>query len=100
MHHRYTDTDSDPYSAEKGLFFSHVGWIFVKPHYAKIKLIDQTDLTSDPVVRFQHKYFVPLAFALGFGLPAVAGKLWFNDAWMGFLWGGVIARIAVWHCTL
>lgn len=99
LHHRFTDTDSDPYSADRGLFFSHMGWIFVKPHYPKLKLIDQRDLLSDPVVRFQHKYFVPLALSLGFILPAVVGKLWFDDAWLGALWGGFVARVAIWHCT-
>lgn len=99
LHHRYTDTDSDPYSAEKGLFHSHMGWIFVKPHYPKVKLIDQTDLNADPIVIFQHKFFVPLSLSFGFALPALVGKLWFDDAWMGLLWGGLLARVAIWHCT-
>lgn len=99
LHHRYTDTDSDPYSATRGLFHSHMGWIFVKPFYPKIKYIDQTDLNADPIVRFQHKYFQVLSISYGLILPAVVGKWWFDDAWMGLLWGGVVARIAIWHCT-
>ncbi|CCG81290.1 Stearoyl-CoA desaturase [Taphrina deformans PYCC 5710] len=99
LHHRYTDTDSDPYSAEKGLFHSHMGWIFVKPHYPKLKLIDKSDLNADIIVRLQHKFFLPMSLLYGFVLPAIIGKLWFNDAWMGLLWGGMVARIAIWHCT-
>lgn len=99
LHHRYTDTDSDPYSADRGLFHSHMGWIFVKPHYPKIKLIDQSDLNADPIVRYQHKYFVPLSVTFGLALPALVGKLWLGDTWMGFLWGGLVARVAIWHCT-
>lgn len=76
-----------------------MGWIFVKPHYPKVKLIDQSDLNADPIVNFQHRYFVPLSLSFGLVLPALVGKLWFDDAWMGFLWGGIVARIAIWHCT-
>ncbi|BFZ56358.1 hypothetical protein PYCC9005_003404 [Savitreella phatthalungensis] len=99
LHHRFTDTDSDPYSAERGLIFSHVGWIFRKPRYAKLRYVDQSDLSADPVVRFQHRFFVPLALVLGFVLPAVVGHFWFGSGWQGLLWGGFVARIAVWHCT-
>ena len=44
-------TDSpihDPYAATKGLFYSHCGWIFTKPTYPKMKLIERDDLESDP----------------------------------------------------
>ena len=30
-HHRYTDTALDPYNAHEGFFFSHIGWMLVKP---------------------------------------------------------------------
>src|ERR1700733_14796782 len=30
MHHRFTDTDKDPYNAGKGFWSSHIGWIFYK----------------------------------------------------------------------
>lgn len=26
MHHRYTDTEHDPYDANRGFWFSHIGW--------------------------------------------------------------------------
>jgi len=99
LHHRFTDTESDPYSANKGLFYSHVGWIFVKEEYPKLKLIDKHDLDNDSVVRFQHCYFVPLAVVGGLVLPAVIGQFWFGSWIEGLLWGGIIARIAIWHCT-
>jgi stearoyl-CoA desaturase (Delta-9 desaturase) len=99
LHHRFTDTESDPYSAEKGLFYSHVGWIFVKEQYPALKLVDKSDLDSDPVVRFQHRWFVPLALCGGLFLPAFIGKFWIGNWEEGLIWGGVIARIAIWHCT-
>ena len=62
------------YAATRGLFFSHMGWIFYKPNYERMDLIDRDDLDNDPglwslfsicqiilayslVVRFQHKYY-------------------------------------------
>jgi len=99
LHHRYTDTDSDPYSAHRGLFFSHVGWIFLKSHYPKMENVDQSDLNADPVVRFQHKYFIPMALSYVLILQPLIGYLWFGDAVSGLLWGGIIGRVAIWHCT-
>jgi fatty-acid desaturase len=99
LHHRFTDTDSDPYSANKGLFYSHVGWIFVKEEYPKLKLIDKRDLDNDPVVSFQHRYFIPLAVVGGLVLPAATGQVWFGSWIEGLVWGGIIARIGIWHCT-
>ena len=99
LHHRFTDTESDPYSAVKGLFYSHVGWIFVKEEYPALKLVDKSDLDGDLVVRFQHRWFVILASMGGLLLPAIMGHFWFGSWKLGIIWGGIIARIAIWHCT-
>jgi stearoyl-CoA desaturase (Delta-9 desaturase) len=99
LHHRFTDTESDPYSADKGLFYSHVGWIFVKVEYPALKFVDKSDLDHDPVVRFQHRWFVVLAVFGGLLLPALVGQLWIGNWREGFIWGGIISRIAIWHCT-
>ncbi|CAG8492503.1 6124_t:CDS:2 [Funneliformis mosseae] len=98
IHHRWTDTKDDPYSAAEGFWFSHMGWIFKKPHYPKMKLIDASDLNADPVVRFQHKHYVPLALVSGFALPTLIGALW-GDALGGFLYGGILSRVVIWHST-
>ncbi|KAG8931932.1 hypothetical protein FRC02_001954, partial [Tulasnella sp. 418] len=99
LHHRYTDDDEhDPYSASHGLLWSHMGWIFVKPNYERLALVDKEDLESDPVVRFQHKYYVPIALTCGLVAPTLIASLW-GDALGGYLWGGVVARLLIWHCT-
>jgi hypothetical protein len=47
--YRFTDSpEHDPYSATKGLWFAHCGWIFFKPKYSRMKLIEREDLESDP----------------------------------------------------
>lgn len=99
LHHRFTDDPvQDPYAATRGLFYSHMGWIFFKPNYGKLKFVDRNDLDSDPVVRLQHKYYVPLALSLGLLLPTAIGSLW-RDSLGAFVWAGLVSRLAIWHCT-
>ncbi|EJC98738.1 uncharacterized protein FOMMEDRAFT_96016 [Fomitiporia mediterranea MF3/22] len=87
---RFTDDPVlDPYAATRGLLFSHMGWIFYKPKYEKMDTINRDDLESDPV---------PIALLTGFVLPIALGMLW-DDPSGAFVWGGLVARLAIWHCT-
>ena len=57
-HHKFTDTDADPYNAKRGFFFSHVGWLLIKKHpdvKNKGKTLDMSDLEADPIVMWQKK---------------------------------------------
>ena len=59
VHHKYSETDADPHNAKRGFFFSHMGWMMVKKHaevVARGREIDISDLKSDPVIAFQHRY--------------------------------------------
>ncbi|KAI9060513.1 hypothetical protein FKP32DRAFT_1655804 [Trametes sanguinea] len=99
LHHRFTDDPvHDPYAATKGLLWSHMGWIFFKSKYERLDTIDRDDLETDAVVRLQHEYYIPLALITGFALPPVIGLLW-NDPLGAFVYGGLLARLIVWHCT-
>lgn len=54
----YSGTDADPHNAERGFFFSHMGWLLVKKHpdvIAKGKNVDMSDIKADPIVMFQKK---------------------------------------------
>jgi stearoyl-CoA desaturase (delta-9 desaturase) len=58
VHHKYSDTDADPHNSNRGFFFSHIGWLMLKKHPEVRKCgsrIDVSDLTSDWLLRFQHK---------------------------------------------
>ena len=74
LHHRYTDTESDPYSAANSLFFPHVGWTFYKAKYPKLPSVQKEDLCGDPVVVFQHRWFLELAFLTCVALPTAIGR--------------------------
>jgi len=60
--------------------------------------MDKDDLERDPVVRWQHKYYISIALFFGLILPALLGRLW-GDTLGGFIWGGIVARLFIWHCT-
>lgn len=56
QHHKYSDTDADPHNANRGFWFSHVGWLCVRKHPKVIeygKKIDMSDLDADPYIMFQ-----------------------------------------------
>jgi len=93
-HHRYTDTDKDPYSVRKGLLYSHFGWMLMKQNPKRIGRTDISDLNESAVVRWQHKHYLAVVFTMGLIVPsAVAGLLW-NDWVGGFIYAGIL-RIAV-----
>lgn len=58
VHHKYSETDSDPHNAHRGFFFAHIGWLFLTPHpdvVEKRKVIDMSDLQADKIVMWQKK---------------------------------------------
>jgi stearoyl-CoA desaturase (delta-9 desaturase) len=57
-HHRFTDTCADPHNANRGFFFSHIGWLMMKHHPAVKeygKQVNMSDIAADPVIRFVDK---------------------------------------------
>ena len=76
IHHKHTDTDADPHNATRGFFFSHMGWLMVKKHPLVIKHgkeVDLSDLQADPILRFQHKYYMPLTLLMVVIIPVLIG---------------------------
>ena len=98
LHHRFTDTDHDPYNAKRGFWFSHIGWIFYKQKYSKMSLIESKDLDNDWIVRLQHKYYIPFSLLFGFILPTLICALW-KDSMGGFLICAHLSKVIIWHCT-
>ncbi|KAF8508243.1 hypothetical protein BU17DRAFT_77968 [Hysterangium stoloniferum] len=97
-HHRYTDTDLDPYGAHHGLLWSHIGWMIVKPR-RKPGVADVSDLSKNQVVRWQHRHYLPLFLIMGLFVPmAVAGLGW-GDWRGGFFFAGAARLMFVHHST-
>ncbi|GAA5920946.1 hypothetical protein JCM1841_003637 [Sporobolomyces salmonicolor] len=97
-HHRYTDTDLDPYSAQKGFWWSHVGWMIVKPR-RKPGVADVSDLSVNEVIRWQHRWYLPLILGMGFVFPCVVAGLGWGDFRGGFFFAGAARLLFVHHST-
>ncbi|MDO8526092.1 MAG: fatty acid desaturase [Deltaproteobacteria bacterium] len=93
-HHQFVDKDPDPYSITKGFWHAHIGWILYKedevPNYENVP-----DLLADPLVRFQHRFYLPLAVVTGLFLPAGIAFLWGD--WLGGFFLAGFARVVMNH---
>ncbi|KAG4068278.1 hypothetical protein HA402_007798 [Bradysia odoriphaga] len=102
VHHKYSDTNADPHNASRGFFFSHMGWLMCKKHPDVVKYgkrIDMTDLTSDPVLQFQKKYYVPLVLFCTFALPiSLTMYIFGTPFWTAFHWH-VLRYVVSLHIT-
>ena len=86
-HHRYTDdNEKDPYSSRRGFWYSHMGWLYTLNN-SKRKFDNVDDLQRDPLVMWQHKYYLTIAIGVSFGLPLFLGLTWGNGLAAFFLVG-------------
>jgi stearoyl-CoA desaturase (delta-9 desaturase) len=91
-HHRYVDRDGDPYNIQRGFWHAHLTWMFRKDTWAGGDAGGR-DLWNDPLVRLQHRFYIPSAVLVSLGLPMWIASGW-GDAWGGLLIAG-LARIVV-----
>ncbi|KAB2580494.1 Cytochrome b5 [Lasiodiplodia theobromae] len=98
-HHRYTDTDKDPYSVHKGLLYSHIGWMVMKQNPKRIGRTDISDLNDDPVVVFQHRHYVKLVLFMSLIFPTLVAGLGWGDWKGGFIYGGILRIFFVQQAT-
>ncbi|KAI0058133.1 delta9-fatty acid desaturase [Artomyces pyxidatus] len=97
-HHRYTDTDLDPYGAQNGFWWSHIGWLVIKPR-RKPGTADASDLSKSAVVRWQHRYYVWLLLLMGMVVPTVACGLLWGDWRGGYVYAAAARMCFVHHST-
>jgi stearoyl-CoA desaturase (delta-9 desaturase) len=98
-HHRYIDDNQrDPYSARRGFWFSHIGWMLRDYPSGKRDDSNIPDLTSDPIAAFQDRYYVPLVLLTNLGLPLAIGWL-AGELWGVFLLGGLLRLVVNHHAT-
>ncbi|MGK7933934.1 MAG: acyl-CoA desaturase [Microcystaceae cyanobacterium] len=92
VHHKYSDTDLDPHDSNKGLWWSHFGWMLHHipadddvPRYTQ-------DIKDDPFYQFCQNYFIPLQLILGF-------LLYWWGGWPYVMWGIFVRLVVVFHVT-
>ena len=95
-HHRHVDEDTDPYNISKGFWWAHIGWIFFADESRYLSY--PQDLLDDKLVMWQHKYYLPIAISVGFGLPLFIGYL-LNAPLGGLAFGALLRIVVVHHCT-
>jgi stearoyl-CoA desaturase (delta-9 desaturase) len=98
-HHRYTDTDKDPYSVRKGLLYSHLGWMVMKQNPKRIGRTDISDLNDDPVVVWQHKNYLKVVLFMGLIFPALVAGFGWGDFVGGIVYAGILRIFFVQQAT-
>jgi stearoyl-CoA desaturase (delta-9 desaturase) len=96
MHHLYTeDNEKDPYSAQKGFWWSHMMWLF----YPQARFFDlesyrqfAPDIDKDPFYRFLDRYFLVLQIPVGVALYLLGG-------WSFVIYGVFLRAVLLWHST-
>jgi stearoyl-CoA desaturase (delta-9 desaturase) len=108
-HHQFSDEQGDPHSPwrfgtskraiAKGLYWSHVGWLFSEEQTDPAKYAP--DIANDPDVQRISRAF-PLIVTISMLAPAVLGGL-LTWSWLGaltgFFWGSLIRIALVHHVT-
>jgi len=98
-HHRHVDdNDHDPYSAGRGLWFSHIGWM-LRDYPSNVQDFNNArDLQRDPIVMWQHRHYVPITLAMNIGLPLLLGW-WHGDIIGTLLLVGLLRLVVNHHVT-
>lgn len=98
-HHRHVDDNElDPYSAGRGLWFSHMGWMLREYHSNEPDFSNAKDLQRDPVVMWQHRHYVALTLLMNLGLPLLLG-VWLGDIIGTILLVGLLRLVINHHVT-
>ena len=103
QHHGFTeDNQKDPYSANRGFWFSHIMWIirsrpehFQRENYQKFA----PDLASDPYYAFLDKYFLSLQLPLGALMYFIGENLFSGLGWSFVVYGMFVRSVILWHST-
>jgi sn-2 palmitoyl-lipid 9-desaturase len=96
QHHAHTEhVDRDPYSAQRGFWWSHILWLFfTRPEFfnAHIYRASAPDLARQPFYRWLDRYFLLLQVPL-------AVVLYLCGGWSFVLYGIGVRSVLLWHST-
>ena len=98
-HHRHVDDRmEDPYSAQRGFFFSHIGWMLRNYPSGRFDYKNIPDLTKDKVLQIQHKYYGLWVLATNVAMVAAVGWL-IGDVWGTLVLAGLLRLVLTHHFT-
>ena len=98
LHHIYSDKHDDPHNSRKGLFWSHMGWMFFEPEYT----IEQKKMLPRLMKDFKEKDFLntiskPIPYLMLQVL--VFGLVFLIFDWKAALWATFFRYAWVYHIT-
>lgn len=98
-HHRHVDDEyNDPYSARRGFWFSHFGWMLKKYPSGEFDYKNIPDLKQDKILELQHKYYGFWVVATNVSIVGALG-LMLGDVWGALLVVGVLRIVLTQHFT-
>jgi len=98
-HHQHVDNnDRDPYSAGRGFWFSHMGWILRNYPSGKRDFSNIKDLQQDPILQWQHKHYLALVLVMNIAVPALIGYIG-GSVIAGLLLSGLLRLVMSQHVT-
>jgi stearoyl-CoA desaturase (Delta-9 desaturase) len=99
IHHLHVDdNDRDPYSAGRGFWFSHIGWMLRYYPSGNPDFSNARDLERDPLLAFQHRHYLAIAIGVNVVLTIGAGFL-VGDVWGTFILAGLLRVVVSHHFT-
>ncbi|KAI4460168.1 acyl-coa desaturase [Holotrichia oblita] len=81
-HHKFVETDADPHNSNRGFFFSHVGWLFMKKHpevVAKGKTMNMSDISGDPLLVWYDRHYILMKTIFCFTIPTLIPYYLLNE---------------------
>ncbi|WP_339859572.1 acyl-CoA desaturase [Pseudohongiella acticola] len=98
-HHAFVDNnEKDPYSAGRGFWFSHIGWILHNYPSGSQDFSNIKDLQKDPILQWQHKHYLALVLFMNIAVPAFLGYLG-GSIVAGLMLGGLLRLVLSQHVT-
>ena len=98
-HHRHVDDiDNDPYSAKKGLWYSHIGWMLRDYQASSEDFSNARDLQRDKIVMWQHNNYLALVLIMNIAPAVILGFITGNML-ENILLAGVLRLVVSHHTT-
>ena len=100
-HHKMTDSEDDPYSASRGFWYSHIGWILLEEENFTNDFSNVKDLQQSKIIMWQHRNVFLIGAFSGLILPAAIGLAigGLSGAVGCFVWAGLARVVFVHHGT-
>ncbi|MFN0117084.1 MAG: acyl-CoA desaturase [Elusimicrobiota bacterium] len=96
-HHKYVDTNLDPYNIKRGFWFAHMGWVMLR-YDGSHQYNNVSDLEEDKLVQWQNRHYVKIGIIVGFVFPTLLASIW-GDPLGGFFIAGFLRTVMNHHFT-